>query len=124
MEEKNQFNDLEKSVILWFESNYGDTNLIAQLEAARLKKREWTRVGFYVELEIPKNIAPVSFPIFGQENFPLKGPNIKSDDIEFGATTLLWGKNGYIGFIEMAAFGSFFKEHIGCFKLEGNVGIS
>ena len=91
--------------------------MTAQIENARLKERRWTKVGFYVDLEVSNDLKSIDWSSFKKEGFPINGPDIESEDIEFGACSLLWGKNGYINCIELAAFGSFFKEHVKNFKL-------
>lgn len=120
MESNYQFNNLEKAILRWVEENYTDPNFLVQVRAAKFRKRTWTKVGFYVDLEVPKNLLPINFSLFERKGFPIYGPNIMSDDIEFGGVSLLWGKGGHIDCIEMAAFGSFFREHVNDFKLEGN----
>lgn len=117
MESNNQFNSLEKAILEWFINNYKDPGLIAQIKAAKLKYREWTKVGFYIGLEVPKNLPPINWSNFKVKGFPISGPKIESDDIEFGGDVLLWGKNGYIDCMELVAFGSFFREHVRNFKL-------
>jgi len=91
--------------------------LILQIKTAKLKERKWTKVGFYVYLEIPENLQPINWSNFKVEGFPIRGPKIESDDIEFGGDVLLWGKNGHIDHLELVSFGSFFKEHIENYKL-------
>ena len=78
-------------------------------------KRNWTKVGFYVDFEVPKNLAPLDMTIF--KHFPIEGPTIESDDIELYGGAILWGKDGYIDCIEMFCFGDFFNKEIHEFNL-------
>jgi len=139
-----QFNNLEKAVLEWFVTNYKDENLTAQIRSTRLKEREWTKVGFYISMEVPHDLRPIDFPGLPQirsvidarpissrilskiksfvkpeikKNFALDGPFIKSEDIELNGGSVLFCKDGYINYLEMYAFGHLFKEHVGNFEL-------
>lgn len=134
MDNDTKFNKLEKAILEWFIENYKDLNLTTQIKSAKLVKREWTKVGFYITLKVPRNLKPIDFSIFTnrefvvssfgvkkndiKKGFPIYGPKIESDDIELGGDTLLWGENGYIDCIELVAFGSYFRENITSFKLK------
>jgi hypothetical protein len=108
----NQFNELEKAVLNWFQSQGINTSLSKQIESAKFIRREWTKVGFYIHFGVDLNLAP----IIGT-NFPIDGPGIESIDIDCGGGVLLWGENGHLNCIEMFANGHYFREHIREFKL-------
>jgi hypothetical protein len=112
-----EFNTLEKAVLEWYAQHYSDPALIAQVRAASLKQRTWTKVGFYVGLEVPRQLQPIDFDHIGTKGFPIEGPHIEAAGIEHGGGSLLWGDNGYITQIELYAFGSFFREAISNFVL-------
>jgi len=133
MENKNdkQFNALEKAILEWYVTYYHDDNLTAQIRSAKFEKREWTRKGFYIDLKISYDLKPIDFSVllemvkpsddlkqkYIKGSFPISGPYIRSNDIEDGGRTLLFGKDGYITFLELYAFGEHFKEHITNFEL-------
>ncbi len=110
------FNELELSVLEWFKSTYANARLTAQIEAARLLKRDWTRVGFFVYLEVSKELPRIGLDDFGGY-WPIDGPHIASEDIQYGGDAILWGANGYIDCIEMYAYGEFFSETVNRFEL-------
>ncbi len=110
------FNELETAVLNWLKRTYAYAPLSAQIDSAKLSKREWTKVGFFVYLDVPKNLEPISLDNLGGY-WPLDGPHLKSNDIEFGGDTILWGTDGYIDCIEMFAYGSFFNESVVAFEL-------
>jgi hypothetical protein len=112
-----QFNALEKAVLEWFAQHYSDPALIAQIRSASFKQRTWTKVGFYVALEVSLKLAPIDFSRIGTAGFPIYGPNIEAEGIEHGGGSLLWGEEGYITEIELSAFGDFFRETITNFVL-------
>jgi hypothetical protein len=109
-------NDLENAVLTWFARNYRNPRLTAQIGAARFTKREWTRVGFYVDFEVAKDLPPIDLAELGG-HWPIYGPNLSSADIEFGGSSLLWGKAGYAHCIEMVANGNYFAEQVTDFTL-------
>jgi hypothetical protein len=126
--DKTQFNSLETAVLQWFAERYNDENLSAQIKAAKVKERRWTKAGFYVDLDIPLDVAPTDVKnLESQEvvqggrpvrkGWPIAGPEIESEDIEDGGGSLLWGKDGRITAIEMYAYGHLFKENIANFTL-------
>ena len=114
MDNTNDFNKLEKAVLEWIEKEYNDPNLIEQIQQAKFVKRNWTKVGFYVYFEVPRNLAPLNPNII--KSFPIGNPVIESDDIELCGTAMLWGRDGYIHSIEMVSFGNFFNENVHDFK--------
>ena len=114
-----EFNKLEKTIIAYFIAQHKNTVLAVQLASAKLVDREWTQVGFVVQFEVDQRIGKIDF---SDSSFqvPLTGPEIKSDDIEHGAGTLLWENDGYADCIEMFCYGSEFKEHVHEFELSSS----
>ena len=106
-----RLNKLEEAVLKWVSKNSDNSVLINQLETAKLKEREWTKVGFHTQLELDKSCEPLDL------SFPIDGPQIESKDIEHGGGSLIWGEQGYVSGIELYSYGSSFKEHITEFKL-------
>lgn len=111
-----ELNDLELAILNWFRDHYESESLLAQISAAKFKNRKWTKVGFYVDLDVPAESSPIDLNDF-QGHWPINGPDIQSDDIEHGGISMLWGKEGRINCIEMAAIGSFFRERVKQFVL-------
>ena len=106
-----EFNELEKAVFQWFIDTYKDENLSRQIKAAKLTERAHTGKGFYITVEIPKDIPKVDI------EWPLTGPSIESKDIEYGGGSLLWGKDGFVDFLEMYAYGDTFEKNVKEFNL-------
>ena len=110
------FNELELAVLEWFKRTYTISQLTAQIEDARLLKRDWTGAGFYVHFEVSRELEPINLDDF-EGHWPINGPSIRSDDIQYDGGTILWGTDGYIDCIEMYAFGLFFNEKVNEFVL-------
>ncbi len=110
------FNDLELAILRWLQHTYVNPQLSAQIDAAILAKREWTRVGFFVYLDVPRTLESIKPNDFGQ-GWPIDGPALESEDIEDGGGSIVWGTDGYIDCIEMYAYGSFFNQHVKSFEL-------
>ena len=116
--EKMPFNNLEKKVIEWYVSHFPKTAVSAQLESASLKKREWTRHGYYIYFDIDHRPEPS----FEKERSPLvkipiPGPIIKSTSIDEDGGCLLWAENGFLTALEMYANGDSFAENVSDFSL-------
>ena len=129
MATKKEFNNLERAILQWFEAHYKDEHLTAQINAAKLKNRRWTKVGFYVDLDIPSDVATVDVgslkhrePLRNDKSvrkgWPIGGPEIKSKNVEDGGGSLLWGKAGRITTIEMYSYGHSFAENVTEFELK------
>ena len=87
MKNKKEFNKLERAILEWIIANISAADLIAQINAAALKEREWTKVGFYIDFNVPKTLNPIEqkdYTIYKHKgNFPLNiFPIIKSKDID------------------------------------------
>jgi hypothetical protein len=68
------FNRLEQDILEWFKGKYAKSTLADQLSSAKFVSRRWTRVGFYVDIEVDKKLSRLkiddyggSFPIIGLE---------------------------------------------------------
>ena len=107
----NEFNKLEQAVINWFIEKYQDPLLSSQLNNVKLRKREWTKVGFFVWFEPLTGLLPLDLRNFNG-GWPINGPDLDADLIEFGGGSIMWGEDGYITHIEMYAFGSYFGQDI------------
>jgi hypothetical protein len=112
----NDFNELEVAILEWLKDTYANSQLAAQIESATFANREWTEVGFYVHLKVPRELDPINLDDYGGQ-WPIDGPNLASDDIDQGGGTVLWGTDGYIDCIEMYAHGKSFSETVSGFEL-------
>ena len=110
------FNKLETAILDWFKHAYPDAHFMAQIEAARFLKRNWTGVGFFTDIEVARDLPPVNLANLGGV-WPINGPHLVSADICDEGDTLLWGAEGYIDCIEMYAYGEFFNEMVTQFQL-------
>jgi len=110
------FNRLEIDIFKWFKETYPQSTLADQLTTANLVRRQWTRVGFYVDFEVDKNLSRLKMDEYGG-SFPISGPGIESEDIHYNGGCLLWGNDGYVDCLEMFAYGNFFKEEVNKYKL-------
>ena len=110
------FNELEVAILEWFKFTYANAQLTEQIESAKFLRRDWTGVGFYIYIEIPRQLQPIHLDDF-EGHWPIDGPNLASDDIQYGGSSILWGTDGYIDCIEMYAYGEFFNKTVNEFKL-------
>ena len=108
----NQLNKLEVAVLNWVSEYVGNRDLTVQLESVVLINREWTKVGFHIDLQLNVSCNAVDL------EFPITGPHIKSPQLTQGAGSNIWGQNGFINGIEMFAYGDEFAEEIHNFSLE------
>lgn len=111
------FNELERAVLDWFIEKYKDPNLTAQIRAAKLTKRTWTGVGFWIDMELSDKMAPLDASLYGQNANPIDGPGITSPQIEDDGDALLWHKEGYLDWLELYCFGQNFAQEVRDFHL-------
>jgi RNAse (barnase) inhibitor barstar len=112
-EDGGKFNKLEKAILEWFAQKYKDSPaFVSQLKSAVFKKREANSAGFFIDLDVPRDLSPIDF-----QTFSIGGPYIDSKDIEYEAIAVLLEKEGYLTCIDIAGSGSFYKENIEDFKL-------
>lgn len=106
------FNRLEIEILNWIKEHYNDKLLNSQINSAKFVKREWTKVGYYVNFEIDKSLGKIDF-----KSSNINGPFIKTTEIQDGGGTIIWEKDGFIKCIEMFAYGNSFNEEISDFEL-------
>jgi hypothetical protein len=87
------FNEFETAILRWFQLHYGHRELSAQIQSARLVKRNWTKVGFYVNFEISRKASPINLNDFAG-HWLIFGPQLRSADIQLGGGLMLWGQDG------------------------------
>ena len=117
-----EFTKIEQAVLTWIASHSGSLELQEQLRLAQSIDREYTGAGSYTTLRT-SCVTPL-LPCTAVPNpsrGPLSGPEIRSAEIENGACSLLWFKEGYIECLELASYGNSFPEKPKAFTLhEGN----
>ena len=122
-----EFNKLEKAIFEWAENKYKDERLTAQLQAAILRERRWTKVGFFVYIDVPRTLEPIDIARIGSQvntnkgvitryEWPIEGPILESPGIEHGGGSVFFGKNGYLDNLEIYSFGDKFDENLDEFK--------
>ena len=83
------FSELELAILEWLKRTYANDQLTAQIESARFLKRDWTGKGFYVHLEVARELEPIKLDDF-KGNWPINGPDLASDDIQHGGGAIVW----------------------------------
>jgi hypothetical protein len=111
------FNKLELAFLDWLKKTYNHRELSDQVDTAKFVKREWTKVGFFVYFEVSRQLNPIDISDFGK-GWPIDGPLLMSEDIQYGGDSIIWGKDGFINCLEMYAFGEFFNEQVTDFALK------
>jgi hypothetical protein len=109
------FNSLETALLDWIAEHSGDELLTAQVRAAELKRRDYTRTGFFVYLSVPANLTPVD-----SDTRPVC-PMILSDALYDGAGCNLFLHDGRLHYLEIYARGGFLPEQLERFQLVEDV---
>ena len=102
-----EFNKLEREVLNWIKNHNKDKLLKNQIDSAKFIEREWTKVGYYVELEVEKIITKLEL-----ETKIIDGPFIKSAGIENCGGSIIFVEDGFIKCIEMFSYGDRFDKEI------------
>jgi hypothetical protein len=126
-EDGGQFNKLEQSILDWCAQHYKDPAFVAQIKSASFKRREANSAGFFIDIEVPKSLKPVTFSDVTDINlgtgFPVNGPRIVSKDIETEGGVIIFAQDGYLNLIDIYGYGSFSKENIEDFELSEQVSV-
>ena len=113
----NPFTDLESAIVNWYISFYQDRALSEQLRSARIVKRQWTEVGWIVDLQVPKTAVLIIPNEQGDGKWPIEGPQIRSWSLPQDAGVILWGEQGLVNCLEMFSYGSVFPKELSQFEL-------
>ncbi len=105
------FNPLERALLDWIAEHSGDESLAAQVRGAQLKRRDYTRTGFFVYLSIP-----VDFDSVDSGTKPVC-PLILNDALYDGAGCNLFLRDGRLHYLEIYARGGFLPEQLDRFQL-------
>ena len=102
---------LDQDILNWIGEQTGDAALSAQLQSARVKKRDYMRTGFFVYFEadedqqaIESSVRPVC-------------PHINSPELMDGAGCSLFLRNGRLHYLEVYARGGFMPESLEDYQL-------
>lgn len=109
----NRFTALEKSILDWIARTSSDPALKSQINKAIPTNREYTGVGWFVDLEVPQPSTPLDATFKG----PINGPMVQSPQIEHSAGSILFHENGFITLLEMYALGDRFEKELSQYEL-------
>ena len=105
------FNSLERALLDWIAAQSGNELLTAQLAGAVLKRRDYTRTGFFVYLSVPAELAKV------EPGMRPVCPMILSEALYDGAGCNLFLRDGRLHYLEIYARGGFLPEQLDRFDL-------
>lgn len=111
-----KFTLLEKSILDWISEKYPDPALRSQINKAIVTKREYTGVGWFVDLEIPEPRMLLDSKLIS----PINGPYIRSPQIEHDGGSILFHENGIIKLLELYANGDRFDKELSQYELFGD----
>jgi hypothetical protein len=97
-----KFTPLERDVIGWIVRHCDDEALVQQLMSAKPRKREFTGVGSFTGLLVPAGMPEARQRVYYDRELPL----VVSPDLEHGAGTVLFCKDGVADVLEFYTFAS------------------
>ena len=108
-----EFTPVEAAILAWCATSTACEEAAAQFRSARPVGRRFTGVGSYTDLAIPEGVAPIPESAIPRgPRGPFTGPDISAKELEFGACTQFFCKDGRLLFLEIAAYGNCFPEHL------------
>ncbi|RYG60302.1 MAG: hypothetical protein EON60_07635 [Alphaproteobacteria bacterium] len=114
-----EFTPIERAVVDWCAANASCAEVAAQFLSARPTARRYTGVGSYTDLAVPTGISPIPVTAIPKGlDGPLIGPDIVATELELGACTQIYCADGVLTFLEIAAYGDSFPEHLSNVLLE------
>jgi len=102
---------IEQAILEWATQQHPE--MAHQIEMLEVDSRENSGAGLYVHFKP----LPLSVPALGIKS-PCSGPQIESSQLEHGAGSLIWLKDGRISFIEIFAYGNQFPEELDEFEIK------
>ena len=106
---------LERSILDWLGEYCDDPVVRSQAAFATVTKREYTGAGYFVSLRVPSKDLSIHK---GDEDInPIPGPYIESAELESGADTVVFLRNGVIETFEIFSYGDSFPETLSDFRL-------
>ncbi len=114
------FTQLERDIFQWYKKHYKNEALNKQIDSAKFVRRWWTKVGYYVDFEVDKNLPKISIEDSKINSWPIQGPLIESPQVEHGGDVILWSNRndpGHINTIEMFCYGNRFDKELVTYEL-------
>jgi len=105
-------NLFERAILDWVAERTRDTALSVQLQSAKVKRRDYTRTGFFVYLIVEDQCENVSTMVRPE------CPHVISPELMDGAGCNLFLRNGRLHYLEIYARGGFIAETMEVFTLE------
>ena len=102
---------LDQTILTWIAQQTNSIALKAQIESAKVIKRDYMRTGYFIYFEVPPEIAPVD------RSVGLVSPDILSPELVDAAGTTLFLRKGKIHYLEIYARGGFFPERLKVYSL-------
>ena len=100
--------DFEAAVLSHIAAASADAALRMQLAQVAITDRDWTVVGCYSTLTVPKR-APETLEPYGSRG-PVDGPHFESSTLKHGGGTLLWFKDGRADCLEIYTYDDTFPQ--------------
>ena len=112
------FNTLELAIFDSIKRTYPFDEIRAQIDAAKLKDRDFTGVGFFVDINVSLELQPIDLIKLTNET-TITGPSIKTEILEYGAWCHVFLTDGYLSCLEIYTLGSEnFPEAMNSFEIE------
>ena len=106
-------NRLERALCAWIGERTGDAALARQLAAASVRRRDYTRTGFFIFLD-----APAASPAC--EGRKPVCPQISAPELPYGAGCNLFLRDGRLHYLEIYTRGGFMPEVLEHFELSND----
>ena len=110
-----KFTDIENDILTWIRERTENQPLRHQFAAARPKKREYTGVGCFVDLELPDDCPLVD--VVQGDGRTISGPQIRSRLLECGAGSMVFVEEGRVDLLEIYAYGNSFPKNLTEYQL-------
>ncbi|HTK83282.1 MAG TPA: hypothetical protein VL633_13430 [Bacteroidota bacterium] len=107
MDEKG-FTLLEQSILDWIARKTSDSALRSQIENAVPIHREYTGVGWLVDIEVPEPRTRLEANVKN----PIDGPCIRSPQIEHRGGSIVFHEHGVITLLELYSYGDRFEKEL------------
>lgn len=93
---------VDSDILQWIARETGDPALSSQIESATVRKRDYTRTGFFVHFEADADAAPAGkAPVC---------PRLDAPGLPDGAGSDLFMRDGRLHYLEVYARGGFLPE--------------
>lgn len=100
-----QMEQIDQDILEWIAAHTANPELTAQINGARVKRRDAMKTGFFVYFEADTSLSPVDIKLR-----PVC-PYIEIPGLPDGAGCDLFMKDGYLAYLEIYARGGFMPEN-------------